>query len=518
MADAPAWVRRFTATRLGFPAWSDAAPDRLALVANRSGSWQVWAHDLGDGSWRQASDEPIGVEEAHVLPDGRIAWFQDDTGEETGRWIAQPFTGGPAEPAFPGLPTGWSLGLATARTGRAAVGLEVDGEYRIYTVEASGDVELRYRASSPAWVGSDWPGGIGGLSPDGRLLVIQHCEHGDILRPAMRIIDLERGEPVAELDDRPRRLGAGPWSEDGASIAFANELGDRARPSIWDAGTGSRRDLDVDLPGDVLPVQWYPSGDALLVRHEHEARAQLHRLDLSSGATSVVADPAGDILDARLRPDGSVWLYATDGMTPHRTLDANGVVVVASPDPEPPAGHPIRDVWTTNGRGDAIHSLLVTPEGEGPHPLVLSVHGGPEWHERHAWDPEALAYVDAGYAVALPNYRGSTGYGVAFREALVGDVCHCESEDLMAVLDTLVEEGSRTPSASTGADGPGAAASPASTPATTRSAGARSSRASPRGTSSPPTGPRRPSSRRGMTPSTAAPPTRCRTRTPGRTR
>ena len=61
MTETPTWVRRFTATSIGFPGWTEADPDRLALVTNRSGSSQVWAVDLGDGSWRQISDEPVGL-------------------------------------------------------------------------------------------------------------------------------------------------------------------------------------------------------------------------------------------------------------------------------------------------------------------------------------------------------------------------------------------------------------------------------------------------------------------------
>ena len=437
----PEWIARFTETRLGFPTWADADPDRLALVSNRSGSWQAWAHDLAAGTWRRASDEPVGVESVQVLPDGRIAWFRDDTGEETGRWVAQAFEGGDALTLFPALPTGWSLGMAMARSGRAAVGLEVDGEYRVYVVEPDSSASLVTASQSPAGVGADWPVGFGGISPDGRWLALRHTEHGDILRPAISIVDATSREVVADLDDVPRRLDAGPWSDDGTRFAFTNERADRARPSVWETATRERRDLFVDVPGDAYPVQWYPTGDTLLVRHELEGRAQLLRITDEGEEATMVADPFGDIEDARLRPDRSPWVHASDGSAAHRTVDARGTTAVRNPDPDPPRGRPIRDVWTENRHGDRIHSLLITPDGDGPFPLVFSVHGGPEWNERHAWDAETLAYVDAGYAVALPNYRGSTGYGVAFREALVGNVCHCESEDLMAVLDALIEEG-----------------------------------------------------------------------------
>jgi len=444
MSDVPTWIARYTATRLGFPAWDREAPGRLALVSNRGGSWQAWAHDLATGSWRQVSDELVGVEEVRVLPDGRIAWFQDDSGAETGRWLAQPFEGGARASLFPRLPTGWSMGMAMARTGRAAVGLEVDGDYQVHVVEPDGSARLVQRADTALGVGGGWDPSDGGISPDGRYLVLLHTDHGDVLRPALRLLDLEDADrEVASFDDRPRRVEAGPWSDDGAAYAFANELGDRARPSVWRAG--ERRDLAVDLPGDVFPVAWFPDGRHLLVRHEFEARAQLHRLDTETGATELLADPLGDIAGAGLRPDGAIWLHAGDGTAAPATVDAAGAPVIRAPDVPAPPGRAVRDVWVTNAHGDRIHVLLMTPEGEGPFPLVMNVHGGPEWHERPAWDPELLAFLDAGYAVASPNYRGSTGYGAAHREALIGNVCWTESEDIIATLDHLITAGVADP-------------------------------------------------------------------------
>jgi len=440
MSPEPVWPRRFTATRLQFPSWAAAAPDRLALVTNRSGSWQAWAHDLATGTWRQVSDEAVGVEEVHVAPDGRIVWFRDDSGDETGAWVAQAFEGGPVAPLLPGLPQGWSTGLAMT-PGRVAAGLEVDGEFRVYVAEAGGDPRPVYRSAAPCGVGAEWPAGAGGLSPDGRLLCIRHTEHGDILRPALRILDAATGQPVADFDDTPRRLEAGCWSPDSTRFAFTNERGDRARPSVWHADGGARHDLDAGFPGDVIAVDWFPGGDALLVRHEVAGRGELHRLDPTSGALGRLAAPGGDLTDARVRPDGDVWFHTSDGARPPRILDLRGGEPVVSPDAPPPPGRPHRARWITNPHGDRSQAFVVTPDGEGPFPLVLSVHGGPEWHERDAYDPQTQAFVDAGYAVALPNYRGSTGYGVAFREALVGNVCWTETEDLMTVLDLLVAEG-----------------------------------------------------------------------------
>src|SRR3954468_8660350 len=125
------WVRRFTATEIDFPAWDEAMPGHVALVTTRSGTRQAWAHDLADGSWRQVTDESVGVEVTWMLPDDRIAWWRDTTGDERGVLMAARFAGGEPEPVFPDLPGGWLMGHSFA-AGTAAIALEVGGLYRTY--------------------------------------------------------------------------------------------------------------------------------------------------------------------------------------------------------------------------------------------------------------------------------------------------------------------------------------------------------------------------------------------------
>jgi dipeptidyl aminopeptidase/acylaminoacyl peptidase len=72
---------------------------------------------------------------------------------------------------------------------------------------------------------------------------------------------------------------------------------------------------------------------------------------------------------------------------------------------------------------------------------MLFVHGGPTWLDMDRWQPEVQAYVDAGFAVGLVNYRGSVGYGSAWRERLTGDVGGPELEDVNAGLRDLVDRG-----------------------------------------------------------------------------
>ena len=440
------WVKRFTATSIGFPAWGIEEPEHLAVITNRSGSSQVWAHALGEGSWRQISDEPVGVEVAWVLPGDRIAWWRDTTGDERGRLVAVPFSGGEPEAVFPELAEGWLMGLSF-EAGRAAISIEIEGIYRTYVVEADGSSRELVAYANASGVGSLYPTWGGGLSPDGTLVCLQHAEHGDILHNALRVLDVSTGEIAGEIADEGRNLSPVAWSPVAGDqrLAFTSERGRFERPAIWDVATGDRHDVEVDVPGGAFPVEWFSDASSLLVRHEHEGRSRLLAVDVETGASEPLTGLEGDIEGARIRPDGAVWYAVSDSVHPTRILDTHGATILGSPDEPPPPGRRYESRFATNQHGDRIHMLVVTPDGDGPFPTVANIHGGPEWHERDRFDAETQAFVDNGYAVALINYRGSTGYGIEFRQALINNVCFAETEDILACVDQLVADGITDP-------------------------------------------------------------------------
>src|SRR5437667_7172667 len=119
----PTWERRFRAPRLLFPAWSPDAPDRLAISSSESGSYQLYAWDRSTGTRRRVTDDPIGVSDGIPARDGSgMIWFHDETGDETGEWLFQPFDGGEVRPFLEGAPHGWPGGLAIGRR-RSAAGI-----------------------------------------------------------------------------------------------------------------------------------------------------------------------------------------------------------------------------------------------------------------------------------------------------------------------------------------------------------------------------------------------------------
>lgn len=446
MVDTSDWQRRFTAAQIGFPCWNDSAADHLAFVSNESGSWQAWVTDLAAGTRRRITDEPVGVESVLVAPDGRVVWWRDDTGGERGRWMAAPFHAGQAEPLVPGAPAGWSAGISFAGD-TVVLGIVTEDDYLAIVSEPGSEPRVVRTSPKPLGVGREHPPGSGGISADGGLVCLRQADRGDILHRGLLVVDVEDGVVVARLDDPASNLDPVAWAPRPGDdrLLLTSELGAFERPSIWTPGDGERRELSVELPGAAIPVGWWPDGSAILLRHEFEGAFQLHRLDLEHGGTTLIADPRGEIGEAAVRPDGRVWFQTSDSVHASRVMDAEGVELLAPQAERPPLGRPFRSFWFDNPVGQRVQAFVATPPGDGPYPTVMSVHGGPEWHERDAYDAETQAFVDAGYAVALVNYRGSTGYGIAFRRALLGDPWFPETADVIAGLDALVAAGITDP-------------------------------------------------------------------------
>ena len=102
--------------------------------------------------------------------------------------------------------------------------------------------------------------------------------------------------------------------------------------------------------------------------------------------------------------------------------------------------------------GQEVEGVLIEPVGgakRGGAPLILNVHGGPEAHDSNGWQtayskPGQVA-AGQGYAVFLPNYRGSTGYGTAFSKQHTGNYTDPEFTDLVDAKRALVDAGIADP-------------------------------------------------------------------------
>jgi dipeptidyl aminopeptidase/acylaminoacyl peptidase len=444
----PLWERRFRAPTQTFPHWGRGDADRFVYTSDAEGSFQAYVMDRAAGQPRRVSDEPVGVDLATISGDGsEVIWFADPTGDESGRWVAFPLDRGEPRDLLPGAPVGWPEGLAVGRD--VAVGVIADRSgFAVYVADRGSPArEILRDPDRIAISASDYHlEGVdrAGLSADETMVAVDVAQDGDNIHSAVRVLDVRTGEVVGELADGAGfGLSAYAWSPvrgDGR-LLIGHERQDHLRPAIWDPRSGERVDVAIDLPGEAVPVDWWPDATAILLVHLFRGRDRLYRLDLGTGALTEIVHPPGEILGARVRPDGTVWLRVSSGDRAPRLLNDRGEPVL-----EPPAGgvregRPYREWLFRNAAGETIQGWLVLPDGEGPFPTYLQVHGGPDWLYMDTWFPDVQALVDHGFAVAMVNYRGSIGFGRKFRDHIIRNIGFPEVEDVVAGLDDLIARG-----------------------------------------------------------------------------
>ncbi|MET9406599.1 prolyl oligopeptidase family serine peptidase [Streptomyces sp. NPDC002935] len=449
-AEMPDWEKRFRAPRVSLPDWAEDAPHRSLFVSNATGTYELYAWDRATGEQRQVTRRPNGTMDGLLSPDGEwIWWFDDKDGDEFGIWRRRPFDaglvdGGVDEPAVPGLEPSYSAGLAIARDGRTAVvGRSTDDDGSTIHVARAGETTVEiYRHRESA--------GVGDLSHDGSLIAVEHTEHGDAMHSALRVLRPD-GSAVAELDDTEggtvelglEVLGFSPVDGD-TRLLIGHQRRGRWEPLVWEVTTSKETDLGLDLPGDVA-AEWYPDGSALLIAHSFEARSDLWRYDLASGELTEVATPPGTVSGATARPDGTVEYLWSSAAEPSAVRSTTGEIVLDPPGLKSPGSVPVEDAWV-EGPGGRIHALVQKPAGTaGPLPTVFEIHGGPTWHDSDSFAAGPAAWVDHGYAVVRVNYRGSTGYGRAWTDALKHRVGLIELEDIAAVREWAVSSGLADP-------------------------------------------------------------------------
>ena len=442
----PAWKQRFRAARIMFPSWAREDPDHLLFLTNASGKFEVHTWDRRSGEQKQLTDRGEGTGyrvPARLEPDGqRVWWFDDAKGNELGQWMRQPFTGGAIEPMTADLAPAYSAGeLAPAFSAGLALGRGVavigrsrtDEGVTVYVRREGRSLRRIYQHAQSA--------GVGGLSRDDRFVALSHSEHGDSRNRAIRILDLDGAKVAEKWDGKGKGLQVLRWSPIAGDqrLIVSHERTGLSRPLIWDVANDRERDVVLDLPGEVF-ADWYPDASALLIGHDHRGRTELYRYDVASKKLERLSTEPGTISGATVRPDGQVW-YMLDRSSQQPLVRAVGGDVVLRPAGAPaPKGVSYRDADVEN-----IHVFVAEPAGAKPHPTYFFIHGGPEAHDRDSFSPTVQAWVDHGVAVVMVNYRGSSGYGKAWRDAIVGRPGLTELEDIAKVQDWAMRSGLADP-------------------------------------------------------------------------
>ncbi|MEK6343063.1 MAG: S9 family peptidase [Curtobacterium sp.] len=185
-------------------------------------------------------------------------------------------------------------------------------------------------------------------------------------------------------------------------------VGVRRVPASTDAPLGLD-DLEVVIGGHVVVSDFDVADDVLV-------------------ATAATTDSPGEVLVVDLADTtGSEPTVLTDLAAPLR--DAASA----------PGVRRIEELTGTSADGTPVHGWVVLPEGDGPHPVLRVVHGGPFGQDTWAFFDEAQVYASAGYAVVIGNPRGSGGYGLEHGRAVIGAMGTVDVDDVLALLDVALE-------------------------------------------------------------------------------
>lgn len=431
-------IRRYQPTLALSP-----AGDEVAYSVNTSGQYNLWRQPADGGYPRQVTlSAEQAVRAVDWSPDGdAILYTADRNGDEYTQVYTVPASGGQSA-MFPSeadvrhtlaIGTSWSPdGSRVAFAGNDREPTEQDVIIRDL---ASGE-ERRVVTGEATYMPAGW-------SPDGtRLLVLEFLSNTNT---NILLVTLDDGvsRNVTTHEGEVMFIPAG-WAADGSGFYVMSDEGrEFAGLAFHDLATDTR--TWVEAPDwDVEAASVTRDGQRLVwaVNEDGYSRIRIRALDGDTGTTEVQL-PAGVLIDMTVSRDGrrlaALWarpthpeeIYTVDLTTGEATQITFGAL--GGLDDDDLTEPELIRYPTFDGR--EIPAFLYRPRGvDGPMPVLLSIHGGPEAQERprYAYSGLYQYLTSRGIAVLAPNIRGSTGYGKSYQKMIHRDWGGAELRDIEA--------------------------------------------------------------------------------------
>lgn len=295
------------------------------------------------------------------------------------------------------------------------------------------------------------------LSPDGRHVLYTRMDQ----HPAGRQIwlaDIEGQHDREIVNCGPQVKALAYWFPDGQRVLVVAEAEGKThvRVGVWRLSDGSLRWL-IDDPIRTIAFASAPAHtDRLAIIEHRDARMRASLLGVQTGEEFPLPEIPGNLVPLGATPDGA-WV----GMYYSATYP-NDLVRFSPDDPRPEAFTSLSRVWDrtsltpadftpagefhwTSVDGMAMQGWLYRP-GEESRGTIVYIHGGPTTHSEDRINREFAFLVRRGYTVFDPNYRGSTGFSLAHREAIKVDGWGGrEQDDIRTGIQALIQAGIAQP-------------------------------------------------------------------------
>lgn len=414
------------------PAWS---PDGSMLGFVHRG--QVHTVPVDGGEPNALTSIPAGVMSFQWSPDGASIAFTSRAPEAEGAAERRRRGDDVMVSSDPYLH--WIVGSQPPRPVRIWVQPVTGGEARAITPE---DQFVR----DYAW------------APDSRRIAVQMTETGDAdadqMYRRLYVANVDGGMPQL-LTPTEGKLGAMSWSPDGSRLAFlgATSFNDPLAQSVFVVTPGGEAtNLTPDYEGSALSVGWQNARTIRFVAAEGTKTA-LNTVPAAGGErTRIIGHGPEVFTSVSFSRDGSTFAMAANsaqhpnevyvGSARNRQLrrvtNHNAWLASVQLGRQETIEYTARDGWRMEGV--LIHPAGA-PEGGARPPLAILPHGGPEGISYDGWGTNALypaqVLAGAGYAVFMPNYRGSGGRGVAFSKGDHRDLGGREFDDVLDGISHL---------------------------------------------------------------------------------
>lgn len=438
---------------------------------------ELWLLDRETGMIRQLTGSGVSSRSPQWSPDGKYIAFlsQRRSHHPQTQIYLLPADGGEAYPVTSST-TGirsyeWSPdGTRIAYTATEPLGEEeqsarrmgynqrvVDQDYRFHRLHvvdiSSKETKLLNEENRAVW-DFRW-------SPDGSMFIVQASDRPTVDDSFMfkRMYLLSAGGGTMEkFIDTEGKLGTMAWSPDGEKIAYmgATALNDPTDGSIFIASVNDRstRNITEGYEGTVTWLAWLDDESVLFTAEERQHTVA--RSIPSDGGEMQPVVTGGPNFSSLSYVFGSGIIAAAASTNEHSNEVYTGTVREGILHRHTVTNPELENVWLGSydivtweaEDGWIIEGLLMKPKGyeEGKrYPLVAQIHGGPEAAYTDGWNTTYNRWThllaQRGIMVFFPNYRASTGRGVAFAMGNHRDLAGSEFQDVLDGIDYLIDEG-----------------------------------------------------------------------------